>query len=78
VARVRDSQRRLKCDHSVERVTVIFTELGCHARCLRCLSVGSGRPSSQVARWALLSGARTLERGVGRSKERWRGGQQGD
>jgi hypothetical protein len=34
-------------------LTVVFTELGCHARCLSCGAVGPARPSSEAARQAL-------------------------
>ena len=61
MAGVRDSRRRLECDHRAERVTVIFTVLGYHARRLRVPGRWAGAPEFQAARRALLlAGARTL------------------
>jgi hypothetical protein len=40
----------LRCDQL--SLTVVFTELGCHVRCLRCGTVGPERPSHQAARQA--------------------------
>ncbi len=55
----RQSNPRVGCDHRYH-ITVIFTELGCHARCLDCEALGPERPSSKAARQALLVlGART-------------------
>jgi hypothetical protein len=41
-----------RCNH--RSLAVVFTELGCHARCLRCGNIGPERPSSKAARQALL------------------------
>ncbi len=41
-----------RCNHS--SLAVVFTELGCHARCLSCGTIGPERPSSKAARQALL------------------------
>jgi hypothetical protein len=50
-----------RCDHL--SLTVVFTELGCHARCLRCGTIGPERPSYQAARQALpVLGARAGSR----------------
>jgi hypothetical protein len=35
-------------------ITVIFTELDCHGRCLECGVLGPGRPTSEAARQALM------------------------
>ena len=40
-----------RCDH--RSLAMVFTELGCHARCLRCGTIGPERPSSKAARQAL-------------------------
>ena len=40
------------CDHRYP-LSVVFTELGCHARCLNCGAIGPGKPSSETARQAL-------------------------
>jgi hypothetical protein len=42
------------CDHRRYSMTVVFTELGCHARCLGCGALGPERSSSKAARQALL------------------------
>jgi hypothetical protein len=42
------------CDHRTHPMTVVFTEMGCHASCPTCGAVGSGHPSSEEARRALL------------------------
>ncbi len=61
MAGVGSSRRRLRCDHLVGTVSVVFTELGCHAWYPRCSAVGPERPSSSGAREALLaSGARLV------------------
>ena len=44
VAGVKDSRRRLECDHRAERATVIITELGYHARRLRVPGRWTGAP----------------------------------
>jgi hypothetical protein len=41
-----------RCDH--RSLAMVFTELGCHARCLSCGTIGPERPSSKAARQALL------------------------
>jgi hypothetical protein len=37
------------CEHRVGPVVVVGTELGYHARCLRCDAVGPGQPTSERA-----------------------------
>jgi hypothetical protein len=46
----------LKCRCAHPSLAVVFTELGCHARCRSCRTVGPERPSSEAARKALRSG----------------------
>jgi len=41
-----------RCNH--RSLAVVFTELGCHARCLSCGTIGPERLSSKAARQALL------------------------
>lgn len=41
-----------RCNH--RSLAVVFTELGCHARCLSCGTIGPERPGSKAARQALL------------------------
>jgi hypothetical protein len=50
------------CDHRRCSVTTVFTELGCHARCLACGALGPGCPDSDVARQSLLVPALTSTR----------------
>jgi hypothetical protein len=54
----------VRCDPHRYSMTVVFTELGCHARCLGCGAVGPGCSNSKDARQALLVPklARTLAR----------------
>jgi hypothetical protein len=47
------SSLKVRCDHRYP-LAVIFTELGCHARCPNCGAVGPGRPSSEAARQTLV------------------------
>jgi hypothetical protein len=42
------------CDHRRFSLSVVFTELGCHARCSGCGKVGPGCLSSNAARQAFL------------------------
>jgi hypothetical protein len=46
------SERGHRCNH--RSLAMVFTELGCHARCLSCGTIGPERPSSKAARQALL------------------------
>lgn len=41
----------IRCGH--RSLAVVFTELGCHARCLSCGAIGPERPNSEAARQAL-------------------------
>jgi hypothetical protein len=43
-----------RCDHRACTIAVAATELGYHARCLRCGALGPGQPSSKSARLVLL------------------------
>jgi len=43
-----------ECDHRRCSITVVFTEVGCHTRCLGCGAVGPAYPNSKDARQALL------------------------
>ena len=45
---------RAGCDHRRCSMTVVFTELGCHGRCLACGVLGPGCPTSEAARQALM------------------------
>ena len=45
---------RAGCDHRRCSMAMVFTELGCHARCLGCGALGPGCSSSEVAQQALL------------------------
>lgn len=42
---------RVRCGH--RSLAVVFTELGCHARCLSCGAIGPERPNSETALQAL-------------------------
>jgi hypothetical protein len=42
------------CFHPHYRTRVVFTELGCHVRCLVCGALGPGYTSSEAARQAFL------------------------
>ena len=44
--------RTRRCDHRL--LAMVFTELGCHARCRICGTIGPEQPSSEAARQALL------------------------
>jgi hypothetical protein len=46
------SARARRCDHRT--LSMVFTELGCHARCRICGTIGPEQPSSETARQALL------------------------
>jgi hypothetical protein len=52
------------CDHRHHSLRMVFTELGCHARCLGCGALGPGCSSSKAAQQALLGPklAQTLAR----------------
>jgi hypothetical protein len=43
------------CDHRRYSTTMVFSELGCHARCRGCGAVGPGCPSSKAARQEFLA-----------------------
>ena len=45
----RRASSRAGCAHRRYPKTVVFTELGCHARCLDCGALGPGCPSSKAA-----------------------------
>ena len=47
------SARARPCDHRT--LAVVFTELGCHARCRTCRTVGPEQPSSETALQAYWS-----------------------
>ena len=38
-----------RCDHRRHSTTTVYTELGCHARCLGCGTLGPGCFSSKAA-----------------------------
>jgi hypothetical protein len=42
------------CNHRARPITVVFTEMGCHASCQSCGAVGPGCPTSEEAQRALL------------------------
>ncbi len=54
------SARTRPCDHRT--LVMVFTELGCHARCRTCGTIGPEQPSSETARQAY----RSWERADGR------------
>ena len=47
------SARARRCDH--RSLGVVFNELGCHARCRICGTIGPERQSSEAARQAYRS-----------------------
>ncbi len=50
------SARVRPCDHRT--LAMVFTELGCHARCRICGTIGPEQPSSETARHAYRSWTR--------------------
>jgi hypothetical protein len=42
------------CNHRSRPPTLVFTEMGCHARCPNCGAIGIGCPNSEEAQRALL------------------------
>jgi hypothetical protein len=42
------------CNHRAYPIVIVTTEMGNHARCLNCESVGQPRPNSEAARQAFL------------------------
>ena len=51
--RYRRPRSEAGCDHRRCSVTMVFTELGCHARCLACGALGPGCSDSNAARQSL-------------------------
>ena len=47
-----------QCYHRRRPATVVYTELGCHARCSSCGALGPGCPDPKAARLELLSAGR--------------------